>query len=154
VDPRPRRRHRLVRAGPPPRRRQPNTPHWRSPNASPKSGAAPSVGSVGDALPESEIGLFKTELIRRRGRWKGLGDVELATISQAQRYVDQALELAPANQEALWFRANIELYGRSDPAAALAVLAQLQQRDDLEATVRAQVADLVAVARERLEAGG
>jgi putative transposase len=35
------------------------------------AGAAPSVGTVGDALnnalAESEIGLFKTELIRRRG---------------------------------------------------------------------------------------
>jgi len=35
-----------------------------------KAGAAPSVGSVGDALDnalaESEIGLFKTELIRTR----------------------------------------------------------------------------------------
>jgi len=47
------------------------------------AGAAPSVGTVGDALDnalaESEIGLFKTELIRRRGPWKGLDDVELAT---------------------------------------------------------------------------
>jgi receptor protein-tyrosine kinase len=36
------------------------------------AGAAPSVGTVGDALDdalaESQIGLFKTELIRRRGR--------------------------------------------------------------------------------------
>jgi putative transposase len=36
-------------------------------------GAAPSVGSVGDALDntlaETHIGLFKTELIRRRGPW-------------------------------------------------------------------------------------
>jgi len=43
----------------------------------------PSVGTVGDALDtalaESEIGLFKTELIRRCGPWKGLDDVELAT---------------------------------------------------------------------------
>jgi hypothetical protein len=33
---------------------------------------------------ESLIGLYKTELIRRRGPWKGLGDVELATLE----YVD------------------------------------------------------------------
>ncbi len=40
-------------------------------------------GAVGDALDnalaETHIGLFRTELIRRRGPWKGLDDVELAT---------------------------------------------------------------------------
>jgi putative transposase len=45
---------------------------------------APSVGSVGDAfenaLAESEIGLFKTEVIRPRSPWKGLDDVELAVL--------------------------------------------------------------------------
>jgi len=79
--------------------------------------------------------------------------LQLDEVTEAVRYVDQALELDPAHQEALWFRANIELYGRSDPAAALAVLAELQQRDDLEPPVRAQVDDLVAAARERQEAG-
>ena len=48
------------------------------------AGAAPSVGTVGDALDnalaETHIGLFKTELIRSRGPWKGLDDVELATL--------------------------------------------------------------------------
>jgi putative transposase len=43
--------------------------------------AAPSVGSVGDALDnalaETEIGLFKTELIHHRGPWRGIDDVEL-----------------------------------------------------------------------------
>ena len=47
-----------------------------------QAGIAPSVGSVGDALDnalaEIGIGLFKTELIR--GPWKGLDDVELATL--------------------------------------------------------------------------
>ena len=42
-----------------------------------QAGAAPSVGSVGDAydnaLAETEIGLFKTELIRRHGPWRTLG---------------------------------------------------------------------------------
>ena len=50
--------------------------------------AAASVGAVGDALDnalaESVIGLVKTELIRRRGPWRGLDDVELATLE----YVD------------------------------------------------------------------
>ena len=44
----------------------------------------PSVGSRGDsydnALAESIIGLYKTEVIRRRGPWRGLEDVEFATL--------------------------------------------------------------------------
>jgi len=48
------------------------------------AGIEPSVGSRGDsydnALAESVIGLFKTELIRRRGPWRSLEDVELATL--------------------------------------------------------------------------
>lgn len=52
------------------------------------AGAVRSVGSKGDsydnAAAESLIGLYKTELIRRRGPWRGLDDVELATLE----YVD------------------------------------------------------------------
>lgn len=49
-----------------------------------EAGIEPSVGSVGDsydnALAESVIGLFKTELIRRRGPWRSLEAVEFATL--------------------------------------------------------------------------
>jgi len=49
-----------------------------------KSGIEPSVGSRGDsydnALAETIIGLYKTEVIHKDGPWKGLGDVELATL--------------------------------------------------------------------------
>jgi transposase InsO family protein len=49
-----------------------------------EAGAQPSVGSVGDsydnAMAESIIGLFKTEVIHRRGPWRGLDDVEYATL--------------------------------------------------------------------------
>ena len=49
-----------------------------------EAGIEPSVGSTGDsydnALAESVIGLFKTEEIHRRGPWKGLEDVEFATL--------------------------------------------------------------------------
>lgn len=42
------------------------------------------MGSKGDAydnaLAESVIGLFKTEVIWHAGPWKGLDDVELATL--------------------------------------------------------------------------
>jgi putative transposase len=49
-----------------------------------EAGIEPSVGSRGDsydnALAESIIGLFKTEVIRKRGPWRGLEDVEFATL--------------------------------------------------------------------------
>jgi transposase InsO family protein len=49
-----------------------------------EAGIEPSVGSVGDsydnALAESVIGLFKTEMIRRRGPWRSLEAVEFATL--------------------------------------------------------------------------
>lgn len=44
----------------------------------------PSAGSVGDsyhnALAETINGLYKTEVIRRRGPWRSLEDVELAAL--------------------------------------------------------------------------
>lgn len=52
------------------------------------AGLRASVGSTGDsydnALAESVIGLFKTELVRWEGPWRGLDDLELATLG----YVD------------------------------------------------------------------
>ena len=52
------------------------------------AGAIASIGSVGDsfdnALAESTIGLYKTELIRRQGPWRNAEHVELATLT----YVD------------------------------------------------------------------
>ncbi len=49
-----------------------------------KAGIEPSVGSVGDsydnALAESVIGLYKTEVIARLGPWKSPQQVELATL--------------------------------------------------------------------------
>jgi putative transposase len=49
-----------------------------------ETGAVTSVGSRGDsydnALAETIIGLYKTELVRRRGPWKGIDDLEYATL--------------------------------------------------------------------------
>ena len=49
------------------------------------AGIKPSVGSVGDsfdnALAETVIGLFKTEVIRRLGPWRSLEAVEWATFA-------------------------------------------------------------------------
>jgi putative transposase len=54
------------------------------------AGIEPSVGSTGDsydnALAESVIGLYKTEEIHRRGPWKGVEDVEFATLEWVAWY--------------------------------------------------------------------
>ena len=61
-------------------------------------GMRASIGTVGDAydnaLAESTIGLFKTELIRRRGPWRTLDDVEIATLE----WVDWFKQPAPAHR--------------------------------------------------------
>lgn len=48
------------------------------------AGIAPSVGSVGDsydnALAETVIGLYKAELIWRRGHWRSVEPMEFATL--------------------------------------------------------------------------
>jgi len=49
-----------------------------------RGGVDPSVGSVGDAydnaLAESQIGLYKAELIRPDGTWYGVEHVELEAL--------------------------------------------------------------------------
>lgn len=54
------------------------------------AGIAASIGSVGDAydnaLMESTIGLFKTELIKPRRPWRALSQVELATAEWTDWY--------------------------------------------------------------------
>lgn len=75
------------------------------------AGVDASVGSVGDAydnaLAETTIGLYKTELIRRLGPWRTCDQVELATLE----YVDwhnhrrphtAAADLPPADFEAIY----------------------------------------------------
>jgi putative transposase len=78
-----------------------------------EAGAKPSVGSVGDsydnAMAESIIGLFKTELIRRRGPWHGLDAVELATLEWVDWYNNRRLfeaigNIPPAEAEANHYR--------------------------------------------------
>jgi putative transposase len=78
------------------------------------AGVAPSVGSVGDAydnaLAESVIGLFKTEVIHRRGPWRGFDDVEYATLEwvawfNQQRLLEPLGYLPPAEYEEQFYRA-------------------------------------------------
>jgi putative transposase len=62
------------------------------------AGAVASVGSRGDsydnAAAESLIGLFKTELIRRRGPWRGIDDVEMATLEWVDWFNSRRLHSA------------------------------------------------------------
>jgi transposase InsO family protein len=55
-----------------------------------EAGIERSVGSTGDsydnALAESVIGLYKMEVIRRRGPWKGIDEVEFATLEWVAWY--------------------------------------------------------------------
>ena len=76
------------------------------------AGAAPSVGTVGDALDnalaETHIGLFKTELIHRCGPWKGLDDVELATLEWVDWHNNRRLltachDLTPVEYEQVFY---------------------------------------------------
>ena len=76
-------------------------------------GIAPSVGSVGDsydnALAESIIGLYKTELIARRGPWRHCEAVELATLqwvdwSNRRRSLEPIGNRPPAEAEAAYYR--------------------------------------------------
>jgi putative transposase len=74
-----------------------------------EAGARPSIGSVGDsydnAMAESIIGLYKTELIRRRGPWRGLDEVEIATLEWVDWFNNRRLDedlgwIPPAEHEA------------------------------------------------------
>ena len=63
-----------------------------------EAGAVTSVGSRGDsydnALAETIIGLYKTELVRRRGPWRGIDDLEYATLEWVDWFNHRRL-LAP-----------------------------------------------------------
>ena len=74
-------------------------------------GAVPSIGSVADsydnALAETINGLYKTELIRRRGPWRDVDQVELATLVwvhwfNAERLHGELGYIAPDEFEAAW----------------------------------------------------
>ena len=87
-----------------------------------EAGIEPSVGSVGDsydnALAETVIGLFKTEVIRRRGPWRGMEAVEFATLDWVDWYNNRRLlepigNMPPAEAEARY-------YAELEPAAMVA----------------------------------
>jgi putative transposase len=83
-----------------------------------EAGAVTSVGSRGDsydnALAETIIGLYKTELIGRRGSWKGIDQVEYATLEWVdwfnhRRLLEPIGHVPPAEFEATYHR-------REDPS--------------------------------------
>ena len=78
-----------------------------------EAGVVPSVGSRGDsydnALAESFNGLYKTEVIRRRGPWRGLDDVEYATLEYVDWFNHRRLHgelgmIPPAELEASYYQ--------------------------------------------------
>ena len=78
-----------------------------------EAGIEPSVGSRGDsydnALAESVIGLFKTEVIRRRGPWRSLEDVEFATLEWVwwfnyHRLLEPIGYIPPVEHEEAYYR--------------------------------------------------
>ena len=83
-----------------------------------EAGAVTSVGSRGDsydnALAETIIGLYKTELVRRRGPWKGIDQVEYATLEWVdwfnhRRLLEPIGHVPPAEFEAAYHQ-------REDPS--------------------------------------
>jgi putative transposase len=77
-----------------------------------EAGIEPSVGSVGDsydnALAETIIGLFKTEVIHRRGPWRSFESVEFATLEWVDWYNNRRLlasigSIPPAEAEAAYY---------------------------------------------------
>lgn len=77
-----------------------------------KAGIQPSVGSKGDsndALAETINGLYKAELIRRRGSWKTREAVELVIINWVSwfnhhRLMEPLGYIPPAEAEANYYR--------------------------------------------------
>ena len=77
-----------------------------------EAGIEPSVGSIGDsydnALAETVHGLFKTELIRRRGPWRSLDAVEFATLEWVdwfnhRRILEPIGNMPPAEAEQRYY---------------------------------------------------
>jgi putative transposase len=77
-----------------------------------EAGITPSVGSVGDsfdnALAETINGLYKTELIKARGPWKNVDDVEIATAEWVdwfnhRRLYEYCADMPPAELETAYY---------------------------------------------------
>lgn len=76
-------------------------------------GATPSIGTVGDAydnaLAESTIGLYKTELINHDGPWDNLSQIEFATLEWIDWYNHRRIHTACQNQPPAEYETNKSL---------------------------------------------
>ena len=77
-----------------------------------EAGIEPSVGSVGEsydnALAETINGLYKTEVIHRRGPWRSFEAVEMATLEWVDWFNNRRLlepigNIPPAEAEARYY---------------------------------------------------
>ena len=80
-----------------------------------EAGIEPSVGTVGDsydnALAETIIGLYKTEVIRRSGPWRNIEEVEFATLEWVDWFNNRRLlepigNIPPVEFEAMYYATN------------------------------------------------
>lgn len=78
-----------------------------------EAGIEPSVGSVGDsydnALAETIIGLYKTEVIQQLGPWRSIDQVEIETLIWVDWFNNRRLlepigNIPPAELEAVYYR--------------------------------------------------
>ncbi len=78
-----------------------------------EAGINASVGSVGDsydnAMAETINGLYKTEIIRRRGPWKNIDEVEYATLEWVdwfnnRRILEPIGNIPPAEYELMYYQ--------------------------------------------------
>ena len=74
-----------------------------------------------NALAESIIGLYKTELVRNRGPWRGLDDLELATLEWVDWFNHRRLfhelgRVPPAEFEHHYYRQHISAREAETPA--------------------------------------
>ena len=85
-----------------------------------EAGGVSSVGSRGDsydnAMAESVIGLYKTELVRNKGPWRGLDDLELATLEWVdwwnhRRLLEPIGRIPPAEAEAAFYSQEVSVTG-------------------------------------------
>jgi len=97
-----------------------------------EAGIEPSVGSTGDsydnALTETINGLYKAEIIHRRGPWKTREAVELATLEWVSWFNHHRLlkpigYIPPAEAEANYWRAREQTSVATRPAPATALQA-------------------------------
>ncbi|MGH8906270.1 MAG: tetratricopeptide repeat protein [Egibacteraceae bacterium] len=72
---------------------------------------------------------------------------EAGDVDMGERLIGSSLARQPDGPEALWFLANLRLYGRADPPEAVEPLETLLARRDLSADFRAEVERLLAEAR-------